>query len=66
MFYNKKIGETTSEFAKRISFLHNGKKTCACGKLDPMARGTTRVLIGDDTEKNGITSNIVTKLTNFI
>ena len=51
MFYTKNTGETTSEFANRISQLHGGVKTCACGKLDPMARGITRVLIGEQTKQ---------------
>ena len=51
MFYHKRVGETTSEFAKRISELHGGLKTCACGKLDPMARGMTRVLVGKETKQ---------------
>jgi len=51
MFYHKSVGETTSEFANRVSQLHNGAKTCACGKLDPMARGITRVLVGDKTKE---------------
>jgi tRNA pseudouridine(55) synthase len=53
MFYHKNIGETTAEFSKRISLLHGGVKTCACGKLDPMARGITRVLIGSETKQMG-------------
>ena len=51
MFYHKSLGETTSEFANRVSQLHNGAKTCACGKLDPMARGITRVLVGKKTKE---------------
>ena len=49
MFYTKNIGETTSEFASRVSRINGGLKSCACGKLDPMARGITRVLIGEQT-----------------
>ena len=51
MFYTKNIGETTSEFANRVSKLNGGVRTCACGKLDPMARGVTRVLIGEQTKQ---------------
>ena len=51
MFYSKNTGETTSEFANRVSQLYGGVKTCACGKLDPMARGVTRVLIGNETKQ---------------
>ena len=48
MFYYKLIGETTSDFSKRVSSFNNGKKICICGKLDPMARGETKVLIGNE------------------
>ena len=46
----KRIGETTREFAKRISLKNNGEKVCICGKLDPMSRGITRILIGGETK----------------
>ena len=50
MIETKRIGETTREFAKRISLKNNEEKVCICGKLDPMSRGITRILMGDDTK----------------
>ena len=46
----KTIGETTAELSKRIKDKHNAKKVAICGKLDPMARGLTRVLTDDKTK----------------
>ena len=46
----KKIGETTADLSNRIKEQHGAKKVAVCGKLDPMARGLTRVLLDDKTK----------------
>ena len=46
----KKIGETTAELSTRIKKQYNAKKVAVCGKLDPMARGLTKVLLDDKTK----------------
>jgi len=46
----KKIGETTAELSSRIKKQYNAKKVAVCGKLDPMARGLTKVLLDDKTK----------------
>ena len=44
----KKIGETTAELSTRIKKQYNAKKVAVCGKLDPMARGLTKVLLDEE------------------
>lgn len=51
MFASKKCGETTKEFSDRIKKELDCKKVCICGKLDPMSRGITRILLDNDTKK---------------
>lgn len=51
MFFYKNCGETTSEFSNRIKKTKRCNKVCICGKLDPMARGITKILIDNDTKK---------------
>ena len=46
----KQIGETTAELSSRIKKQYNAKKVAVCGKLDPMARGLTKVLLDDKTK----------------
>ncbi len=43
----KHTGETTEEFAERIKEKHNAKHVAICGKLDPMARGFTLILLDE-------------------
>lgn len=50
MFFQKQTGETTSELARRIKKDNQYTKVVICGKLDPMARGITRVLVNEDTK----------------
>ena len=52
MLCYKEVGETTSEFAARIRRerrVPDDQKVAVCGKLDPQAKGVTRVLIGEET-----------------
>tara|TARA_B100001093_G_scaffold512900_2_gene583678 strand:- start:35 stop:784 length:750 start_codon:yes stop_codon:yes gene_type:complete len=46
----KRIGETTGELSSRIKNKYKSKKVAICGKLDPMARGLTRVLTDEKTK----------------
>lgn len=46
----KYIGETTSEFSKRICDTYKYSKIAVCGKLDPMARGRMYYLIDSNTK----------------
>lgn len=46
----KHIGETTSEFSKRICDKYKYRKIAVCGKLDPMARGRMYYLADADTK----------------
>lgn len=46
----KYIGETTSEFSKRICDKYKYRKIAVCGKLDPMARGRMYYLADADTK----------------
>jgi tRNA pseudouridine(55) synthase len=46
----KRIGETTAELSSRIKNKYDSQKVAICGKLDPMARGLTRVLTDDKTK----------------
>ena len=50
MIVYKNLGETTSEFSERIKNKNNAKKVAICGKLDPMARGYTTVLLDNETK----------------
>lgn len=50
MFVQKKTGETTSELSERIKKENNFTKLAICGKLDPMARGLTRILADKNTK----------------
>lgn len=51
MLYYKFVGETSKLFSDRIKSELGAQKVCLCGKLDPMARGYTSILIDDDTKK---------------
>ena len=51
MLYYKQIGETSKQFSDRIKNEMLVQKVCLCGKLDPMARGYTNILIDKDTKK---------------
>lgn len=46
----KEIGETTGELSTRVKAQYNFDKVAVCGKLDPMARGITRVLANENTK----------------
>lgn len=46
----KKVGETTAELSRRVKQEKNARKVAICGKLDPMARGLTRVLTDEKTK----------------
>ena len=48
--YYKHTGETTTEFIDRLCITYGHNKGCVCGKLDPMARGVTRILFDKDTK----------------
>lgn len=50
MLCYKKKGETTSEFSKRLKDTYYWDKVAICGKLDPMARGLTQVLVNEKTK----------------
>ena len=50
MLIHKRKGETTGDFSKRLKDTYNWKKVAICGKLDPMARGLTHVLVNDKTK----------------
>ena len=56
----KRIGETTAELSSRIKNKYNSQKVAICGKLDPMARGLTRVLTDDKTYEFNIVLGIKT------
>ena len=46
----KKVGETTAELSRRVKQEQDAHKVAICGKLDPMARGLTRVLTDEKTK----------------
>jgi len=46
----KKVGETTAELSRRVKQENGARKVAICGKLDPMARGLTRVLTDEKTK----------------
>ena len=50
MLIHKRKGETTGDFSKRLKDTYNWKKVAICGKLDPMARGLTRILADKNTK----------------
>lgn len=49
--YYKHTGETTTEFVDRLCITYGHNKGCVCGKLDPMARGITKVLFDKQTKE---------------
>ena len=49
--YYKQTGETITEFIDRLCIIYSHNKACVCGKLDPMARGLTKVLFDKDTKQ---------------
>lgn len=51
MLYYKFVGETSKLFSDRIKSELGAQKVCLCGKLDPMARGYTKILIDNDAKK---------------
>ncbi len=57
MIIYKNCGETTYNFSERIKKEYNCNKVCICGKLDPMARGITKILQDDDTKKMNLYLN---------
>lgn len=44
----KNTGETTKEFSDKIKKIYNAKYAVICGKLDPMARGHTKILLDEN------------------
>ena len=50
MFFYKQDGETIGDFSRKIKKKLKCNKVCICGKLDPMARGITRILIDRETK----------------